>query len=449
MDDISNQLQGKELYKHQFKQDFTTRLNELLAFDPQGAVLEEQVIEILEDLTRTALWYGRIYIAEDESDQYDRRYIGYGIHHPHHKIAQQRSFMQLLRECGPDSEDVRELRDIEEQATHVGLKVSKYLMQMMVVTNIEERKDMMKHFRDTQTMLSFLMDAFEWGERSNDFGVVYNRINVLMKYAHKEFILQVKTARMAGGSIGLIRSLRLTFNHKINRDVLLDYILKEVLRAISTLESLLSFPLLPDRPWLLITDERSVAWLNAAVVNVGERLTERIGFRVRALMLENARHQNFNNVNAFLHRVLYSPRVELWEDLERVVEVRASQSTGRIRLHVRGTIIRQYPNSALIRIKGIKSRNEGEWYIGKRIVYFYRANVKRNGSKYRCIRGKVTKPHKVSGILRAEFKSLLPRELFDKNRDDTNRLVRKGLRVYMYRARINYMFGRNRLFIGD
>ncbi|KAL6201553.1 hypothetical protein ACLB2K_025266 [Fragaria x ananassa] len=146
-------------------------------------------------------------------------------------------------------------------------------------------------------------------------------------------------------------------------------------------------------------------------------------------LLKHKRHEYFNDVEAFLTR-MFSPRDEMWTKLESEVKVgRGSLSRGRIRLQVRGTIIQviqQNRKSALIQIVGINSRMEAEWYIGKRVSYFYRDNVKNNGSHYRCIWGKVTRPHDDSGILCAEFDS----NLFPRN-------CLYQLKVYMYRARID------------
>lgn len=68
----------------------------------------------------------------------------------------------------------------------------------------------------------------------------------------------------------------------------------------------------------------------------------------------------------------------------------------------------QYPNTSLIQIEGVNTKEEVGWYAGKRMAYIYKAKVKKNGSHYRCIWGKVTRPHGNSGVVRAKFKSNLP-----------------------------------------
>lgn len=68
----------------------------------------------------------------------------------------------------------------------------------------------------------------------------------------------------------------------------------------------------------------------------------------------------------------------------------------------------QYPNTSLIQIEGVNTKEEVAWYCGKRMAYIYKAKVKKNGTHYRCIWGKVTRPHGNSGVVRAKFKSNLP-----------------------------------------
>ncbi|KAF9674646.1 hypothetical protein SADUNF_Sadunf10G0148500 [Salix dunnii] len=100
--------------------------------------------------------------------------------------------------------------------------------------------------------------------------------------------------------------------------------------------------------------------------------------------------------------------------LTRLKMVKGRQGE-RVRLYVRGTILgykrsksNQYPNTSLVQVEGVNTKEEVAWYAGKRMAYIYKAKVKQNGSHYRCIWGKVTRPHGNSGVVRAKFKSNLP-----------------------------------------
>ncbi|KAI8016232.1 60S ribosomal protein L35a-3 [Camellia lanceoleosa] len=39
--------------------------------------------------------------------------------------------------------------------------------------------------------------------------------------------------------------------------------------------------------------------------------------------------------------------------------------------------------------RGVNTKEEVDWYRGKRMAYIYKAKVKKNGSQYRCIWGKL------------------------------------------------------------
>ncbi|CAG7905563.1 unnamed protein product [Brassica rapa] len=93
----------------------------------------------------------------------------------------------------------------------------------------------------------------------------------------------------------------------------------------------------------------------------------------------------------------------------------------RVRLYVRGTVLgykrsksNQYPNTSLIQIEGVNTTEEVTWYKGKRMAYIYKAKTKKNGSHYRCIWGKVARPHGNSGVVRAKFTSNLPPKSMEK-----------------------------------
>ncbi|KAL5701245.1 60S ribosomal protein L35a-1 [Ranunculus cassubicifolius] len=84
----------------------------------------------------------------------------------------------------------------------------------------------------------------------------------------------------------------------------------------------------------------------------------------------------------------------------------------RVRLYVRGTVLgykrsksNQYPSRTLVQIEGVNTKEDVAWYCGKRLAYIYKAKVKKNGSHYRCIWGKVIRPHGNSGVVRAKFTS--------------------------------------------
>ncbi|KAK8976680.1 hypothetical protein V6N11_057279 [Hibiscus sabdariffa] len=54
----------------------------------------------------------------------------------------------------------------------------------------------------------------------------------------------------------------------------------------------------------------------------------------------------------------------------------------RVRLYVRGTILgykrsksNQYPNTSLIQIEGVNTKEEVAWYAGKRMAYIYKAKL--------------------------------------------------------------------------
>ena len=63
-----------------------------------------------------------------------------------------------------------------------------------------------------------------------------------------------------------------------------------------------------------------------------------------------------------------------------------------------------------MQIEGVNTKEDVAWYCGKRMAYIYKAKTKSSGTHYRCIWGKVTRPHGNSGVVRAKFRSNLPPE---------------------------------------
>ncbi|KAI4985741.1 hypothetical protein ZWY2020_018371 [Hordeum vulgare] len=68
----------------------------------------------------------------------------------------------------------------------------------------------------------------------------------------------------------------------------------------------------------------------------------------------------------------------------------------------------QYESTSLLQVEGVSTKEDVSYYAGKRIAYVYKAKTKSSGTTFRCIWGKVTRPHCNSGVVRAQFRSNLP-----------------------------------------
>merc|ERR1711881_723735 len=74
----------------------------------------------------------------------------------------------------------------------------------------------------------------------------------------------------------------------------------------------------------------------------------------------------------------------------------------------KGSLAKQYNHTNLIKIQGVEDSEDVKFYLGKRVMYMYRAKTEKDGSRFRVIWGKVCGSHGTSGTARCKFKSNLP-----------------------------------------
>ena len=78
----------------------------------------------------------------------------------------------------------------------------------------------------------------------------------------------------------------------------------------------------------------------------------------------------------------------------------------------------QNTHQGLLRVEGVKTKDDAKWYLGKRVAYVYRGKVaqKKQGklTKHRSIQGKVIATHGNNGVLRASFHHNLPGQAIGK-----------------------------------
>jgi large subunit ribosomal protein L35Ae len=96
----------------------------------------------------------------------------------------------------------------------------------------------------------------------------------------------------------------------------------------------------------------------------------------------------------------------------------ASNASQPLRLYSKATIVgyrrggansgNHYNRTSLLNIEGVRCREDTSFYLGKKVAFIYKAKVKKNGSNFRVVWGKVCRPHGTNGVVRCSFRRPLP-----------------------------------------
>ncbi|KAF8070728.1 ribosomal protein L35A [Lyophyllum atratum] len=92
---------------------------------------------------------------------------------------------------------------------------------------------------------------------------------------------------------------------------------------------------------------------------------------------------------------------------------------GSTRLYSKGRVLghkrakrNTRPNTSLIQIEGVATKEDAQFYLGKRVAFVYKGKREIRGTKVRVIWGRVTRPHGSSGVVKSKFRHNLPPRAF-------------------------------------
>ena len=61
-----------------------------------------------------------------------------------------------------------------------------------------------------------------------------------------------------------------------------------------------------------------------------------------------------------------------------------------------------------LKLEGLEDKKATDFYAGKRVVYIYKTQKERYGTKFRTMWGRIGNPHGSNGLVQAKFTRNLP-----------------------------------------